>query len=360
MAGKAFQRGFQMMMRMMQMQQGQQAQEQRGRFMESQIRGEQFKRRQALEKQLRMDEFMEKTQPTTGVAPGALESYDPFLTPGIPGGMVEETPSPMMQDPRMLARELMGLEQFGAAATLMGQAKTRPEKLSFENLMTRYLAAGFPVPEAISKAYKEFQAAKKVPKTSITIGGKVMPGAQVEKTAALQNFGNMLDRIDKNWEAAFTGPVEGRAGAVADKFGLDPRKIFGPKISTEKRYKEIVFRQLTKQLGDDILRLRSGAQINEQEMKRMMGWLPDVNSPDDVFRARLATLKQTFDEIAATRTKAFGQAGYKAPSKPSAGEMGKYRKMLDKKLKTITRTGVDKKTGKKVIQYSDGSIEYGE
>jgi homospermidine synthase len=27
--------------------------------------------------------------------------------------------------------------------------------------------------------------------------------------------------------------------------------------------------------------------------------------------------------------------------------------------KTVTRTGIDRKTGKKVIQYSDGSVEYG-
>jgi hypothetical protein len=332
--------------------------------MQSQIEGQEFGRAQTLQKQRQLEGLAEALQPTTEVAPGALESYDPFLTPGIPGGMTEETPSPLMQDPRRLAAELMGIPGMGDAGVDILKASipkpTEPEKLSFENLMTRYLAAGFPVPEAISKAYREFQAAKKVPKTSITIGGKMMSGAQVEKTAALQNFGNMLDRIDKNWDAAFTGPAEGRAGAIADKIGLDPRKIFGKGITSEKRYKEIVFRQLTKQLGDDILRLRSGAQINEQEMERMMGWLPDVNSPDDVFRTRLATLKQTFDEIEATRTKAFGQAGYKAPSKPSAGEMGKYRKMLDKKLKTITRTGVDKKTGKKVIQYSDGSIEYGE
>lgn len=299
----AFGRGVQRYIQMQQLMQGREAQRTRGRYMESQMRGQEFQQQQALTRQR------------------ALE--------GIPTEHYTDLYGP---DYGELAQALTRAGVMKPDVPTRFEAAGKPEKLSFENLMTRYLSEGKPVPESVRRAYAEFQAAKKVPKTEITIGGKVMPGAQVEKTAALQNFGSMLARIDETWDEAFTGPVEGRAGAIADKWGLDPRNIFGKEIPTEKRYKEIVFRQLTKQLGDDILRLRSGAQINEQEMKRMKEWLPNVNDPDNVFRARLNTLRETFEDIMASRTETFGRAGYRPPTKPSTGEMTRHKKEIYQKL----------------------------
>ena len=60
---------------------------------------------------------------------------------------------------------------------------------------------------------------------------------------------------------------------------------------------EAVFRANVNSLKNQLLYLRSGAQINEQEFKRLEKELPDPTLPENVFRSRLDAFDKQLDEI---------------------------------------------------------------
>ena len=156
--------------------------------------------------------------------------------------------------------------------------------------------------EAIGKAprYK--------PGTTINIGGKPAPASERENLNKLFEFQGELTRIDENWEPMFTGPLQGRAGAIRDTVGVKIGR------TDEKATKEATFRQVTKNISDTLLRLRSGAQINEQEYQRLLKLVPHANLPDHVFRARLKSLSTAIDNSIKIRQGSLKESGFKAPT----------------------------------------------
>lgn len=136
---------------------------------------------------------------------------------------------------------------------------------------------------------------------------KAAPSGERESIAKLMQFENQLDRITANWEKGFTGPVEGRVGWV--------REVTGLKIgyTDEKAFKQTVFRQIVKDISDTLLRLRSGAQINEQEYRRLTKLVPTINLPDRSFRARLASLKIAISNTIGIRRELLKESGFIAP-----------------------------------------------
>lgn len=135
----AFSEGAQMALEIFQMRQGVKGQDINRRYMESLIRAKQFEQEQILNRQQRLEEFQKKLAPTTGVRPGELEAFDPFLYPARE--ITGEIPSPLLQDPVAMARELMGLGEFGPAATIMGQ---QPTGLEWYEAQTERLKATKP------------------------------------------------------------------------------------------------------------------------------------------------------------------------------------------------------------------------
>lgn len=69
----------------------------------------------------------------------------------------------------------------------------------------------------------------------------------------------------------------------------------GPLKGLTKRGQE--FALMKKNVGERLLRLRSGAQINEAEYKRFMDMLPTIMREDDLDLKQLGRFKQEFDAI---------------------------------------------------------------
>ena len=158
----------------------------------------------------------------------------------------------------------------------------------------QYIRRGDPIPEG----HKKVKAAG----VAITIGGKPAPSGERQSLNRLFEFQSQLRRIDTNFNEDYVGRMQGLLGGIKEFTGMGV---------TEK---ESIFRQIVKDIGDTLLRLRSGAQINEQEYKRMLKLVPTIKLPDKVFLARLKSLMENISNSIAIRKKSLEESGFKAPT----------------------------------------------
>ena len=159
-----------------------------------------------------------------------------------------------------------------------------------------------------------------------------------EMVTAEQQFGTLKDSmglVRELYNKDYVGPIGGRIGSLQEKTtGLpqDQAKFYSALEATKNA----------------LIYALSGKQINESEYQRLLKQLPDRNLPVSVFSARMDEFDRVLNSITTERHKAMGGYGIPKPkplTKQTTGE-----------TKTITKTGTY--NGKKVIQYSDGSIEY--
>lgn len=118
-----------------------------------------------------------------------------------------------------------------------------------------------------------------------------LPAAEVTALSGLDVMVENLNRVSTIFKPEFTGPVHNYEAAFQEKFTGN--------ISPE----EVEFRATTRDLQDSLLRARSGAQINEQEYKRLVNFLPDPSLPSNVFQTRLDRFKKEVNSIRNSRMK---------------------------------------------------------
>lgn len=144
---------------------------------------------------------------------------------------------------------------------------------------------------------------------TVNVGGKAAPSGERQNLVELLGFQNQLGRISDLFDKGFVGPLQGPIGKLKQITGLGAKE------------KEVIFRQVVKSIGDEILRLRSGAAINENEAKRLKEFIPQLESPDAVFLGQLKSLETEFDKIITLRQTALTESGFRAPgtTQPSGG-----------------------------------------
>ena len=103
-------------------------------------------------------------------------------------------------------------------------------------------------------------------------------GIQLKQVQALANIKRLLDKVAEDYDPAFVGLIDSPAGLVGEFTGTTSAK-------------EVRFRRNTLDIRDTILRERSGAAINEAEDKRLGRLVADLNLADEVFPARLQSLR---------------------------------------------------------------------
>jgi len=120
-----------------------------------------------------------------------------------------------------------------------------------------------------------------------------IPTETAKQLSELNTLLVQMDETENLYNPKFVGPVKGRiAGAKEATVGLDPR--------------EVEFRATVRDMQDALLRARSGAQINEQEYRRLLRFLPDITNPPDVFRARLNRFRRAVSTLAQEKRKMVG------------------------------------------------------
>uniref|UniRef100_A0A6H1ZE57 Uncharacterized protein n=1 Tax=viral metagenome TaxID=1070528 RepID=A0A6H1ZE57_9ZZZZ len=134
-----------------------------------------------------------------------------------------------------------------------------------------------------------------------------------EKTAAFEVLNSQLDRIEKTYKSKYVGLISGQAGRITQFTDED----------------ESAFRQVILDVKDSLLRARSGAQINEQEYRRLARLVPDFTDSEPQFKGKMKSFRATMDSIVGERkeaqrkggvkfTKTLDQNGEQAPSSPQS------------------------------------------
>jgi hypothetical protein len=114
----------------------------------------------------------------------------------------------------------------------------------------------------------------------------------IGKVKTLYGWGTPQKRSD------WVGPIAGRTGELRERYTGG--------ASTD----QVTFYSYVRDMKDALLRARSGAQINEQEYKRLVGFLPDEKINSKSFEARLQRFEDELNNILSTKQKVFGAGGY--------------------------------------------------
>ena len=151
------------------------------------------------------------------------------------------------------------------------------------------------------------------PKAGKTVGAPGIEGARKAPLSAsaikeetilavmLEDIGRLEELSAKHPEAI--GPIQGRLGAIRAK--------------TVGNLPEITeLRRLAFNLSDQLLRARSGAQINEQEYARLSRLVPQPSDPDIDFSTKLKSFREEIQRTLAIRR------GDVAPSREAVSDEG--------------------------------------
>jgi len=167
---------------------------------------------------------------------------------------------------------------------------------------------------------------------------KPLPTADRNDIEKLVNIRRLLKEVKDSYAPSYTGPIQGRLG-----------KLKGELVDLPE--KQARFYSAIGNLQDTELRGRSGAQINEQEFKRMLGFLPGETKPDKNFNSRLDLAIGLADKMMLEYAKYYSGQGYKFDINTGvgAGEPNGFE------TKTVVERRVSP-SGKRLVKYSDGTI----
>ncbi len=131
---------------------------------------------------------------------------------------------------------------------------------------------------------------------------KPIPPEIQGKISELLTIKDALNEIGRLYKDKYVGPVKGRVGKVEEEWvGNLPSE-------------QVEFYNWTRDIKDALLRARSGAQINEQEYKRLTSFLPGENLPPATFKARKNRFEQEVNIIISNKSKMLEEGGYKVPT----------------------------------------------
>jgi hypothetical protein len=159
--------------------------------------------------------------------------------------------------------------------------------------------------------------------------GKPMTNEMVTAGQQIGTLQETLDRVKNIYNKNYVGPIAGRLSNIAENtVGLKPEQA--------GFYSDLA------QIQNSLIYLMSGKQINEQEYKRLQRQLPDRNLPPSVFESRMTNFEKTLKSIMGEREK----------------RLGGYGGSTNQSQRIVIGTGIEKGTGKRVIRYSDGEVDY--
>jgi len=122
----------------------------------------------------------------------------------------------------------------------------------------------------------------------------VNPSAGERTTNAMFDvLRGQLKRIQDSYNSKYVGLISGQLGRVTQWADSD----------------EAAFRQVILDVKDSLLRARSGAQINEQEYKRLSKFVPDMTDSEPQFMGKMTSFEATLNSIATEREKAQRKGG---------------------------------------------------
>lgn len=279
-----------------------------------------------------------------------LMSQGPQYSRGV-GGIMQRMASPYMpmgaenQLPQSILGQVLGAQikqQYAPASTLYGKLPGWWPYASDEE-KANYLASRGGEEFGKTPWYMSPDYAK-TPEGEMAAGKRPkaarVPSSERQEVNKLEDFAAKLDRIGELRKDEYTGSVWTAKGRKAIVGRVKEATIGDTPEATE-------FRQLTRELADDLLRLRSGAQINEQEYKRMLSFMPTLDMPAATFMARYDSLKKTIQDKILQRESSLEESGFVNP-----GEKPIEEKLLDETtaLQILTEANGDKNEAREIAK----------
>jgi hypothetical protein len=145
-----------------------------------------------------------------------------------------------------------------------------------------------------------------------------------------------LDNIDQKFNKDYLGPLKGTDTAFA------ARRRVGTAIGAPLGDNETSFRQSLADVKDQLLRARSGAQINEQEYQRLANMLPAATDEEKVFKAGMGRFRDQLQQIIGDK-EALAKPRSRMSGAPSAG---------NEAAQAVTRS--TSKSGKPILSRDGG------
>lgn len=134
---------------------------------------------------------------------------------------------------------------------------------------------------------------------------------QIKELTDLVGLRNSMRTIDTMFDESFVGLVEGNPllRGIGETTGIDVIESVKQGRHVLLTSKQIQFSRIVNDLSDRLLRARSGAQINEQEFKRLEKIVPTLGLSEVAFKARAKDFARELDNIIAIKEKGIEQAG---------------------------------------------------
>lgn len=136
--------------------------------------------------------------------------------------------------------------------------------------------------------------------TEINFGKPASPG---ERTAIAEGRAQIdaLDNMMSLYSPDFVGPVQGRIGKLSAATGLGLSK------------EEASFRSAAKTQAAELKRFYFGTAQTVTELKNSLESIPDVNMPEEQFRASIIETKKNIERILKRKEEVLEQSGLRVP-----------------------------------------------
>lgn len=132
---------------------------------------------------------------------------------------------------------------------------------------------------------------------------KAMPSEQVQKESDLSTLQFATDKVSASYDPKFVGPIGSRIGKG---------KQFVEGMATPEATD---FYSNVADLRNQLVYLRSGKAINEEEYKRLLAAIPNENMSPTDFARRMGNFKQLLQVINQSRQQTLSGTGYRTPPK---------------------------------------------
>ena len=153
-----------------------------------------------------------------------------------------------------------------------------------------------------------------------------VPAAEAEKLSGFVDLSRNVRRVRQAYDSRYVGLLNAPLGQIQQRTG------FG---AEEKR---AVFVSALRNIQDVLLRLRSGAAINEQEYQRLLKIAPDDRTSVKDFEARFKLFEDEAKQIILTRKDLLKAAGYRMDdliavlTQPAAPKAARFKELTTQGL----------------------------
>lgn len=128
---------------------------------------------------------------------------------------------------------------------------------------------------------------------------QTLPSEQIEQESKMDTLSLALEKVKESYSDDLVGPVASRVGKA---------KQYVEPLANEQAAN---FYSNMSDMRNQIVYLRSGKQINQEEYKRLLDSIPNETTSATDFKVRLANFEQLKDTILASRQKNFQGTGYR-------------------------------------------------